>query len=352
MTRRTHDGPVAAGGPTYSQVVRPVIARPVVVGLAVAGVVVAALVGTVALLVGGGVQLPRPGLPDAGGATRWGLPLARVLGDLAAAATVGLLVGGVVLVPNRGRVLQGQARRLVLLGGRAAAVWCALTVSTAVLTVSDVTGVPLRDLSTLVDPDVVLALPQIRAALLTATMTAVVALAARAAGTHLAAAVVLVLTVLALTPGLTSGHSGHGSSPVLASSVLVVHVVAVSVWVGGLGVVLLLARAPGPVLTAAVTRYSPVALVCYLLVGLSGLASGWLWLGGVQDLATGYGAIVLAKTVAFGVLGLLGAGHRRRTLPLLRQGRAGALTRLAAVELTVMLLAITLAVVLSRTPVP
>lgn len=324
----------------------------VAVGVVGLGAVAALAVGVVALLVGGGVQLARPGLPDAGDLTRWGLPLVRVLGDVAAACTVGLLAGGAMLTPNPGRDLLEHTRRLVRLGGHAGAAWCAAAVTTALLTISDVTGVPLLELPDRVAPGTLWDVSQTRALLEAAVAAAVVAIGARLVRTHLGAAGLAVLAVLALGPALFTGHAGHGASPVLASAGLAVHVVAASLWVGGLATVLVLARASGPVLTATVSRYSTMALVCYLLVGVSGLGSAWLRLGGVPDLTTGYGTIMLGKIVVFGALGAVGVRHRRRTVPLVRRGQRGALVRLVLVESAVMLLAITLAVALARTPVP
>ena len=94
-------------------------------------------------------------------------------------------------------------------------------------------------------------------------------------------------------------------------SALVVHVVAVSLWTGGLLGLVLHVRSEAVLLPGAVARFSPLALGAYLALAGSGLiavaerlgTSGGAW-------TSGYGALVAAKVTA-----LAGAGAARTPPP-------------------------------------
>ena len=83
---------------------RPVVAAPSTRrwGLTAAAVSLAVLLA--ALTLGGGSAEAVPGLPDPGGLTRWGLPVAKVMLDGASAVTVGMLALAVMLPSRRGEM--------------------------------------------------------------------------------------------------------------------------------------------------------------------------------------------------------------------------------------------------------
>ena len=97
---------------------------------------------------------------DAGAITRWGLPVARVLNDVAAALTVGLLVLAAVALPagpgrrSRGSgsptsgvrhapspVIDGTSLAVVRLAGATALVWAAAGAAVLVLSYARLSGV-------------------------------------------------------------------------------------------------------------------------------------------------------------------------------------------------------------------
>ena len=95
----------------------------------------------------------------------------------------------------------------------------------------------------------------------------------------------------------------------------------------------------GKDLPVAVRRYSVVAGWCFLTVLLSGAVNGWVRLGSLAGFSTTYGAVLLTKVVALGLLGLAGFAMRARVVHALglspTSGRLFA--RLALVEMALML---------------
>lgn len=321
---------------------------------------VAAVVLVAALYVGGGDYEPVPAaLGDPGPLTGWGLPLTRLLADSAAVVAVGLLLLAAVLVPtdpdDRGRLVGGGARAMRTVSA-AAGVAALTAVVETVLTFSDFIGTPP---SGSLDPgslwSFVTQTVQGRALFAQVLLLAAVAVAARGVARSGGALVLLVAAVLAVGMPALAGHSSASPEHMLAVSSLLVHVMAASLWIGGLGAVLLLSRRPAAPLPVAVSRFSALALWCAVAVAASGVANAAVRLHSPAELVTtGYGALLTGKTVAFVVLAGFGWWHRRGSLPALASGVRAAFVRLAAVEVAVMAATMGLAVGLTRgqPPVP
>jgi copper transport protein len=151
---------------------------------------------------------------------------------------------------------------------------------------------------------------------------------------------------LAFTPAL----SGHASvqSPVWAffpSDVL--HVLAVSVWVGGITCLLLVLPAAtrqlepserSRLLLATLARFSPLALASVITIAFTGVVQAYIDVRSLHGLLhTTYGALILVKTGLLLALISLGWINRRRVLPALGRivsagaspGGVGVLTRRA-----------------------
>ena len=125
-----------------------------------------------------------------------------------------------------------------------------------------------------------------------------------------AAAVVAV--GLLLTPGL-SGHAGTGRLVALAIIADVAHVGGVSVWLGGLVVLLVvvLRRKHLEELREVVPRYSRLALAAISVIVVSGAFQAWRQLGSISNFRdTDYGKLLTAKLLAFGVLIITAAFSR------------------------------------------
>jgi putative copper export protein len=284
----------------------------------------------------------------------WLLPAARLAGDLAAAATVGCLVAAAVLLTERGFLGPAGYRWL------RRATWPAVVWGTsAVLLLPGLLVEFLNtDLSQVSFPALVAFVrdtPFGGAQAATAALAAVVALGSRVVLTTAGARVLLGFALLGVVPPAVAEYAeaeGTGVPVAIAATGMVLHILAALVWSGTLAA-LLLSRLSAGELVTAVRRYSRAAPVLVLVVGVSGLLTAAADLDGpAQWLGTAYGRVALLKVAGFAALAGVGWWHRRRTLPALASGQAGAFRRIAAVELLVFAVTFGLAVGLSRTPAP
>jgi putative copper resistance protein D len=326
---------------------------------------------TAALAVGGGAPQKAPaGLTDAGRLTGWGLPAVRLLVDSASVATVGLLLTGVLLLPSPEGRIAGLALRAVRAAGPVAAVWAVLCVGQLLLAVSDAFGIPLSEtfggglLS-----GFALETSTGRALLAQALLAASVAVASRLTLTTREGVTLLAVAVAAMAPPVLTGHAAAAGSHNLAIVSLLVHVVAVAAWVGGLLGLGWVAWRGSKRFPAALTRFSSMAAWCLALVAISGTLNAAVRLGAPSALlASSYGALVLVKLAGLVALGALGWQHRRRSVAVLTRASSNGedeqdgsvvprlvrvtFVRLAALELTLMAVTMAVAVALSRTPTP
>jgi cytochrome c oxidase assembly factor CtaG/putative copper export protein len=323
---------------------------------------VAGAVLVLVLVAGGGAPQPSPaGLPDAGALTGWALPASRLLADLAGIATLGLLMAAGFLLPSPATGLRWVPFLGVRVAARAALVWALAVLAEILLTVSDILGRPVdKALQPSVVRSFLLDIPQGRALAVQLLLALVLAAVARSTSTNRGATLAAGLALLTLAPPAFTGHSSASGSHDLAVASLLVHVLAASVWVGGL-VALAWAAAQGEGMRLAVPRFSVLAAWCFVAVGLSGVVNAGVRLGAVGPLFTSsYGVLVLAKTLALVTLGGFGWWQRRRIVGTLAarstnadaRGDTRIFLRLAAAELVLMAATVALAVGLSRTPTP
>jgi copper transport protein len=151
---------------------------------------------------------------------------------------------------------------------------------------------------------------------------------------ELVALVMLPIGSLLVSPPL-AGHARTQSPQALLFPADVLHVTAMSLWLGGLATLAVAVPAAlrlldepdrGRLLLAALSRFSAVALVSVAALALSGVAQAIFEVGSIPALVdTGYGRAVLAKSLLLGALIGLGAANRTRLIPgLIRAAEAAA----------------------------
>ena len=320
--------------------------------LVLAAVAVVAVVIPAGLL-GGTFAAPVSGLPDPGAIVRWGLPVVRAVHDLAAAGTVGLLVAAATIIPEA----RGTSRRIIAARYAAASgvVWVVAGLVGLAFAFASLSG------SKLTDPTFgaqlqafVLQLELLRVAMISSAMALMVALGAALVRRRPGMVALAVLSILALLPLSLAGHAADAPSHDTAVTALAVHLVSAVVWVGGLLALAMLRPLLGTALGVSVQRYSTLAGWCFAGVAVSGLANAWVRVGSIDNLGSSYGALVILKVVALGVLGVAGWQQRSRVVDrIATDPLAGRLFgRLALIELVVMGAAFALGTVLSRSAPP
>ncbi len=123
---------------------------------------------------------------------------------------------------------------------------------------------------------------------------------------------------------LVAPFLGHGAGALSRGALHSLHLAVTGAW---LGTVVVLALASGRVpsatgvsaLAGIIDRFSPWALACAVLAGVSGAVLAWLYLGGVAALAaTFYGRLLIAKLALVAAIGACGFIYWQRV----RAGRA------------------------------
>ena len=181
----------------------------------------------------------------------------------------------------------------------------------------------------------------------------------------------LACAYLVTTPALAGHASVQGPRGVFFPAD-VLHVLAASVWVGGIACLLgalpaatrrLEGEERTALLLATLTRFSPLALASVLAIALTGAIQAYIDVRTVDALFhTTYGLLLLVKSALLGALIVLGWMNRERLIPALRRlaesrsspGRAGVLGRRTLrgeLTLTACVLGVTAALVAEAPPI-
>ena len=118
----------------------------------------------------------------------------------------------------------------------------------------------------------------------------------------------LIFTLIGLIAPIFQSHSASSGSHSLAIGSLIVHVVALSLWVGGVITLAILDPEDRPV---AVPRFSVLALWAAIAVVASGTVNAWARLDFKQAWDTTYAWVVIGKVVLTIVLLVIGYVHRK-----------------------------------------
>ncbi|MGC2653966.1 MAG: cytochrome c oxidase assembly protein [Mycobacterium sp.] len=300
--------------------------------------------------------LTATGLPDPGPVTTLGLPFVRGVGEIAAVAAVGSFLFATFLVPpQRTGVLDAGGYRAVRLGAGASAVWAVCAALLVPLTISDVAGQPLANHLNPVTLWSLAGLVNTASAWRwTALLATAVMLASRLVLRWSWTPLLLAGSLVTLLPLGLTGHSSAGGSHDLATNSLLIHLVAASLWAGGLLAVLIHALRGGEHAGLATRRFSAIAVWCFAAMAVSGVVNALVRLTPLELLTTDYGRLVTAKLLALCLLGVVGWRQRRSTVDALRADpdAPGALIRLGVIEAVIFAVTFGIAVGLGRTPPP
>ncbi|EWS80297.1 copper-binding protein [Brachybacterium phenoliresistens] len=279
----------------------PLPAVVALVALAVAGVAALAA-ATAALAAGDNVVLI-----DAGAIARHGAPAAAVLADLSGALTLGGSIVAAWIVRE-----ESARSRALLVSAICAGVWTLAQALALAFSYAVATGQPVgsprfgSDASVFLGTD--LGVWLITGVVVAALTTSVALLGSSVA---LARAVVL-LAGLGLFAKAMTGHAAGDANHEVATSTMLVHLLAMGIWVGALGVLQLLPPGPDRDSAAVIRRFSHLALIAWCALLISGVWALSVRMNGPSDVLTSlYVQIGVAKAVLLGILALFGLRQRR-----------------------------------------
>lgn len=290
---------------------------------------------------------------DPGAVVRWSVPLVRAVRDVAAATTIGVLLVAAFLMPETMRT----RRRVTAarLASSSALVWLVTLVIQVITDFADASGLaPTQGQYWNQLSGLVWEIAATRMVVISAIIVGAVALGSARAEGKPALAWCWFGALFALMPIALSGHSAVSRDHMSSINAFAVHIVAATIWVGGLLALVIMRSMIGPHLGVTVARYSTVATWSYAALALSGVLAAWFNLSALGDFASAYGAMLLVKAGALLALGVAGWRQRQHIVAALDSDPSSrsAFARLAVAELALMGVALGTAVALARTPAP
>lgn len=318
----------------------------------------AAMVSVLAVslvLAGGAYEAPAPGLPDPGPAIVWGTSLLRLLTDLAAIGTIGWLLSACVLDPaGKGGVVSPPGRRDLIRAGIAAGAWAVLALAQMLVTLANILGLSLVET---LNPQVIATyaneVPTTRALIAVTVLAIVIAVGCLLSSTTGAAMGWLVIALVAAALPSLGGHGSGLGDHALALTSGVAHILGAFLWIGGLFALALHAMRRDMPMQRAVTKFSSIALVAFVLVAVSGIGNAYTRLDTFRQLfTTGYGQVIIAKLLVLAALGVIAWVMRQRISGSLTSSRLSVFVRVAGLELLTMGVAVALGVALASSAPP
>ena len=313
---------------------------------AIAVVLASGLISVVVGLVLAGGADPLQ-FSDPGPVVRWGGPFAKLVMNFAMATTVGSLV----LSAFAGNLEERSKFSRVSSG--AAALWAGAAAVNFVMTYLSVSGSAISYSSAFSDGLWLFATQIELGTLLVWNLgfAFLLSLSTLAFNGRRMNAVNAAIAIAGLYPLAASGHASGDAGHALAVNSLLMHLVGISIWVGGLIALYAVFKGDNQRTAVLVSRYSTLAFVAFIMVAVSGVTSGIIRLYEPADLFSSYGLLLMLKAALLVVLGLFGARHRLGLVKKLAE-RSVSFWRLAIFELGVMGLAVGMGTALARTQTP
>jgi putative copper resistance protein D len=160
--------------------------------------------------------------------------------------------------------------------------------------------------------------------------------------------VLLFVSIVGIIAPVFQSHAASGGSHSLVIGSLVIHVIGLSLWVGGILALAMLSESDRAI---AVLRFSHLALWSAIAVVISGTVNAWTRLNFESALNSTYAYIVIAKTVATIALVAIGYLHRKNL-----EGKESinwnGFARLLSVEAIIMIVTVAMGSWLSNTGSP
>ena len=152
---------------------------------------------------------------------------------------------------------------------------------------------------------------------------------------------VLILALMAISAPIFQSHSASSGSHLIAIGTLMIHVIAISLWIGGLGAIILCKEIDRQ---SALNRFSQLAFWAAITVVISGAINGWLRMNFTAAWSGTYAILLIEKIVL--TIGLL------ITASIARRKLQENISRLIKFEFATMVLTILIGTLLSNSAPP
>ena len=229
---------------------------------------------------------------------------------LLAFATIGTLLSAALFIPNVDGALSDSAHRVKKLASLLATLWFLTTLIGIIQKISqilDISIIESLDRATITSFLTQWDLGKAMFAQLVGILIVVAALPLIKRALPLLIFTLISIAVLVIP--IFQSHAAASGSHSLAIGALVVHVAAISLWVGALFGIL---ATPVEVRITALYRFSALALWAAILVSLSGVATTWTRLKNPDTWNSQYAYLVIAKIIFTIALLAMGYANRKR----------------------------------------
>ncbi len=264
-------------------------------------------------------------------------------------SAVGALLAMAFLVINKDGFLTTSGEKLRRFLTISSALWLLGAVGTIIFTLAQILGTSITDAFDLTVIRSFLTQISLGKYLAFQALMALVVLLFSFTSRKIEALIILLgLSIAGLVAPVFESHAASGGSHMLVVGSLVVHVIALSLWVGG---VIALAFLSAQDRAAAVPRFSQIALWSAIAVVISGSVNAWARLNFVDAWNSSYAFVVAGKIIATTVLLLIRYLHRK-TLSNKDSINWVAFARLISVEALIMLVTVLMGTWLSTNSSP
>jgi len=269
----------------------------------------------------------------------------------ASIAVVGVLLAASFLLEDEHGKLSAESLRLRSVAFWSAILWVIFGAANIVFTLANILDVSLKDafdVTTLRSFVTQITLGQYMFfQLLVAILIAGLVQRVRGVGSTI---LLLIAAFIGIVAPIFQSHSAANGSHALAIGSLIIHVVALALWVGGVfGLALLEPQSRA----IAVPRFSQLALWSVIAVVASGVANAWTRLNFASAWHSSYALVVIAKVVLTLALIFIGYQHRKNLAASeLKSVNWAKFMQLVTVELSIMIIALALGSWLSTNQPP
>ena len=224
-------------------------------------------------------------------------------------AAVGSLLAMAFLLLDVGGRFSTSSEKLRSILKISALVWFIGSIGTIVLTLATILASSIQDaLDLTVLRSFVTQITLGRYLAVQALVALIVFIAAFKIRSVITTAVLMFIALVGITAPVFQSHAASSGSHMLVIGSLVIHVIALSLWVGGVFAIAFLSSTDRAI---AVPRFSQLALWSAIAVVLSGVVNAWARLNFADAWDSAYARIVIAKSIATIVLIWFGYLHRK-----------------------------------------